>query len=170
VRSAALHGLSLSLARQPRLVAFSRSLVRRVPPRDRLGRIAAVFAFVSQAVDLRRFLAGPPGTVSGLGALTLMAGEDHGASLVLCALLQALGERARVERTRELAFVRVEVDLRDVARLPPHAGLIVTRGRPRYYLPLDARRARSPLGFLPRDVRDALSRRRGIAATSFTAA
>jgi hypothetical protein len=170
VRSAALHGLSLSLARQPRLVAFSRSLVRRVPPRDRLGRIAAVFAFVSHAVDLRRFLAAPPGTVSSLGALTLIAGEDHGASLVLCALLQALGERARVERTRELAFVRVEVDLRDVARLPPHAGLIVTRGRPRYYLPLDARRARSPLGFLPREVREALSRRRGAAAATFTAA
>jgi hypothetical protein len=61
------------------------------------------------------------------------------------------------------------VDLRDVARLPPHAGLIVTRG-PRYYLPLDARRARSPLGFLPRDVRDALALRRGIAAAYFTAA
>jgi hypothetical protein len=163
VRSAALHGLSLSLARQPRLVAFSRSLVRRVPPRDRLGRIAAVFAFVTQAVDLRR--AG-----AGLAALTRMAGEDQGAALVLCALLQALGERARVERTRELAFVRVEIDLRDVARLPPHAGLIVTCGRPRYYLPLDARRARSPLGFLPRDVRLALARRRGIAAASFSAA
>jgi hypothetical protein len=169
VRSAALHGLSLSLARQPRLVELSRSLVRRVPARDRLGRIAAVFAFVSQAVDLRSAVAGPSG-LRGLAALTLIAGEDHGASLILCALLQALGERARVERTRELAFVRVEVDLRDVARLPPHAGLIVTGGRPRYYLPLDARRARSPLGFLPRDVREALSRRRGIAATSFTAA
>ena len=168
MRSAALHGLSLSLARQPRLIAFSRSLVRRVPPRDRLGRIAAVFAFVSRAVDLRGAVAGPSGA-TGLAALTLIAGEDHSASLVLCALLQALGERARVERTRELAFVRVEVDLRDVARLPPHAGLIVSRGR-RYYLPLDARRARSPLGFLPRDVREALARRRGIAATSFTAA
>jgi hypothetical protein len=168
VRSAALHGLSLSLARQPRVVAFSRSLVSRVPPRDRLARIAAVFAFVTQAADLRLFALGRSG--AGLAALTLMAGEDHGAALILCALLQALGERARVERTRELAFVRVEVDLRDVARLPPHAGLIVTRGRPRYYLPLDARRARSPLGFLPRDVREALSRRRGIAATSFTAA
>lgn len=142
--------------------------MRRVPPRDRLARIAAVFAFVSRAVDLRPATAGLPG--AGLGALTLIAGEDQGAALVLCALLQALGERARVERTRELAFVRVEVDLRDVARLPPHAGLIVTRGRPRYYLPLDARRARSPLGFLPRDVREALSRRRGIAAASFTAA
>ena len=170
MRSAALHGLSLSLARQPRLVALSRSLVRRVPARDRLARIAAVFAFVTQAVDARRFLADSPDRISGLGALTLIAGEDHGASLVLCALLQALGERARVERTRELAFVRVELDFRDVAGLPPHAGLIVTRGRPRYYLPLDARRARSPLGFLPRDVRLALSRRRGIAAASFTAA
>src|SRR5439155_25818267 len=133
-----------------------------VPPRDRLGRIAAVFAFVSQAVDLRSAVAGASG---GLAALTLIAGEDQGASLLLCARLQALGARARVERTRELAFVRVEVDLRDVARLPPHAGLIVTRGRPRYYLPLDARRARSPLGFLPLPVREALSLRRGIAAT-----
>jgi hypothetical protein len=163
VRSAALHGLSLSLARQPGFVAFSRSLVRRVPARDRLARIAAVFAFVSQAADLRRAPAGPRGGIPGLHALAMIAGEDQGASLVLCALLQALGERARVERTRELAFVRVEVDLRDVARLPPHAGLIVTRGQ-RYYLPLDARRARSPLGFLPRDVREALSLRRGIAA------
>jgi hypothetical protein len=141
-----------------------------VPPRDRLGRIAAVFAFVSQAVDLRRAISRGPGAVSDLAILTTIAGEDQGAALILCALLQALGERARVERTRELAFVRVEVDLRDVARLPPHAGLIVTQGRPRYYLPLDARRARSPLGFLPRDVRQALARRRGIAATSFPAA
>ena len=168
MRSAALHGLSLSLARQPGLVAFSRSLVRRVPAHDRLARIAAVFAFVSQAVDLRR-APGPRGGVPGLHVLAMIAGEDQGASLVLCALLQALGERARVERTRELAFVRVEVDLRDVARLPPHAGLIVTRGQ-RYYMPLDARRARSPLGFLPRDVRDALALRRGIAAAYFTAA
>jgi hypothetical protein len=66
--------------------------------------------------------------------------------------------------------VRVEVELRDVARLPPHTLLIVDRGAPRYYLPLDARRARSPLGFLPRAVRQALSRRRGIAAASFSAA
>ena len=53
MRSAALHRLSLALARQPRLVAFSRSLVRGLPPRDRMARIAAVFSFVSQAVDLR---------------------------------------------------------------------------------------------------------------------
>ena len=168
MRSAALHGLSLSLARQPRVVAFSRSLVRRVPPRDRLGRIAAVFAFVRQAADLRLFALGRSGAF--LAAFTRMAGEDHGASLVLCALLQALGERARVERTRELAFVQVELDPRDVARLPPHAELIVTRGRPRYYLPLDARRARTPLGFLPPEVRQALRRRRGLAAASSTAA
>jgi len=170
VRSAALHSLSLSLARQPRLVALSRSLVRRVHPRDRLGRIAAVFGFVSQAVDLRGARAGPAGGISSLAALTLLAGEDHGASLLLCALLQSLGERARVERTRELAFVRVELDLRDVARLPPHAELMVSGGRARYYLPLDARRARSPLGFLPREVRLALARRRGLQATRFRAA
>lgn len=165
MRSAALHGLSVSLARQPTLIAFSRSLVRGVPPRDRLARIAAIFTFVSQAVGLRLAAAGQ--TTAGLAGLLKLAGEDEGASLILCSMLQALGERARVERTRELAFVRVEVDLSDVARLPPHAGLIVTKGRPRYYLPLDARRARSPLGFLPRPVREALSRRRAIAATSF---
>jgi hypothetical protein len=168
VRSAALHNLSLSLARQPRLVAFSRALVRGLPPRDRLARIAAVFTFVSQAVDLRMATGVGPGT--SLSALMTIAGEDQSAALVLCAMLQALGERARVELTRELAFVRVEVEPRDVARLPPHTLLIMTRGGPRYYLPLDARRARSPLGFLPRPVREALSRRRGIAAASFTAA
>jgi hypothetical protein len=160
VRSAALHGLSLSLARQPRLVAFSRSLVRGLPPRDRLARIAAVFSFVSRAADLRAATGVRPG--SSLHALMRIAGEDQGAALVLCAMLQALGERARVERTRELAFVRVEVDLRDVARLPPHTLLMAARGR--YSLPLDARRAGSPLGFLPQDVREALSRRRAIAA------
>jgi hypothetical protein len=165
VRSAALHGLSLSLARQPGLIAFSRSLVRGLPPRDRLARIAAVFTFVSQAVELRLAAAGQARVA--LGALLRIAGEDQGAALVLCSMLQALGERARVERTRELAFVRVEVDAADVARLPPHAELIVTRGAPRYYLPLDARRARSPLGFLPRPVREALALRRGITATSF---
>lgn len=168
MRSAALHGLSLSLARQPRLIAFSRSLVRGLPPRDRLARIAAVFTFVSQAVDLRMATGASSGAT--LAVLRRIAGEDQSAALVLCAMLQALGERARVERTRELAFVRVEVDPRDVARLPPHTLLIVTRGAPRYYLPLDARRARSPLGFLPRAVRQALSRRRGIAAASFSAA
>ena len=169
MRAAALHGLSLSLARQPRLVAFSRSLVRGLPRRDRLARIAAVFTFVSRAVDLR--MATGVGPSASLSALRTIAGEDQSSALVLCAMLQALGERARVERTRELAFVRVEVDLRDVARLAPHTLLIVARGRPRrYYLPLDARRARSPLGFLPRPVREALSRRRGIAAAAFTAA
>lgn len=137
-------------------------------PRDRLGRIAAVFAFVSRAADLRLATGARHG--AALGALSRLAGADQGASLVLCAMLQALGERARVERTRELAFVRVELDRRDVARLPPHTLLIVSRAGPRYYLPLDARRTGSPLGFLPRAVRDALARRRGISATSFSAA
>jgi hypothetical protein len=154
-----LHSLSLSLARQPRLIAFARALVRGLPPRDRLARISVVFTFVSRASDLRMATGAGPG--GALAALAGIAGEDQGAALVLCAMLQALGERARVERTRELAFVRVEVDLRDVARLPPHTVLMAAGGR--YYLPLDARRARSPLGFLPKGVRDALSRRRAIA-------
>ena len=48
----------------------------------------------------------------------------------------------------------------DVGLLPPHAGLIRSRGR--YYIPLDPRRSRSPLGFLPRPVRDVLARRRAL--------
>jgi hypothetical protein len=34
-----------------------------------------------------------------------------------------------------------------VARLPPHASLFSRRGR--FFIPLDARRARAPFAFLP---------------------
>ena len=47
--------------------------------------------------------------------------------------------------------VRVEIEPHDLARLPPYAQPIVTGGR--CYVPLDPRRARSPLGFLPRTAR-----------------
>lgn len=50
--------------------------------------------------------------------------------------------------------MRVEIGLEDVGHLPPHATLIERLGRT--YLPLDARRARSPLGFLPGEMRAAL--------------
>src|SRR5206468_6279884 len=66
VRPAVLHGLSLSLARQPPLLPFSRSLVRPVPPRDRLGRAAAVLALVRQAVDLRSAVSGPSRALAAL--------------------------------------------------------------------------------------------------------
>jgi hypothetical protein len=53
--------------------------------------------------------------------------------------------------------VSVALDARDLALLPPHAKLR-PRGRG-LDLPLDPRRAGSPLGFLPEGVRDALGRR-----------
>lgn len=66
--------------------------------------------------------------------------------MILAALLLALGERAAVEYRPGLAYVRVELQAADVARLPPHASLFSRRGR--FFIPLDARRARSPFAFL----------------------
>jgi len=40
----------------------------------------------------------------------------------------------------------------------------VSDDRGRYFLPLDARRGRIPLGFLPQPVREALARRRALLA------
>jgi hypothetical protein len=124
--------------------------------RDRLSRIAAVFTFVGHLVD-----APPPpdGELrDGVDALLMLAGEQEGPAVILSAMLQALGERATVDYAPGLAFVRVELEWTDLARLPPHAGLMLSRGR--YYLPLDARQARSPLGFLPRPVREAMKQER----------
>jgi hypothetical protein len=53
-----------------------------------------------------------------------------------------------------MAYVRVEIRSEDLSRLPPWSNLMTTRGR--YYIPLDARRPRSPLGHLPRVVREAM--------------
>jgi len=89
-------------------------------------------------------------------------GLERGPAVVLGALLMAAGERARVECTRELAFVQVELQAADLPRLPPFARLHLRRGR--YFLPLDARRGRIPLGFLPQPVREALARRRALLA------
>lgn len=149
---AALHELSTALARSPGVVEFARSLVRGYGRGDRLARIAAVFTFVAHLVDV------PPAESGelrdGVDLMTRLAGEDEGPAVILSAILRALGERASVDCAPGMAFVRVELTLDDLARLPPHAGLFVTHGR--YYLPLDARQARSPLGFLPLPVRRAL--------------
>jgi len=111
--------------------------------RDRLARLAVLFTFVAHIVD-----APPPddGVRDGVDWLLALAGEEEGPSVILAALLLALGERAALEYRPGLAFVRVELEPADVARLPPHARLFSRRGR--FFIPLDARRARSPFAFL----------------------
>ena len=138
------HELALALARNPEIAAFARSLADGAPRRDRLARLALTFSFVSQLA-----LSPPPadGVRDGLDFLLALAGEDEGPAVILTALLLALGERACVARAGVLAFVRVELLREDVARLPPHACLLRRGGR--YFIPLDARRPRSPFAFLP---------------------
>jgi hypothetical protein len=135
-------------------------VVRALDARDRLGRIAALFTFVSQlgaggdeTVELR----------DGVDVLFRVAGPEAAPAVLLAALLKAAGERAQLDYARDLVFVRVEVDPTDAARLPPHAALIVARRRACLYLPLWVRHARSPLGFLPRPTREGLARRRFVA-------
>ncbi len=151
-----MHHLCVALARDPHVVHFARGLVGRRPARGRLARLTTAFAFVGQLVET-----GPAqGAEDGLDPLRPLLSFHEGPAVLLCALLNALGERAQLERTREMAFVRVELDADDVARLPPHADLL-PRGRA-LDLPLDPREPRTPLGFLPQTVREAL-RRRGAA-------
>jgi len=138
-----LHDLSLSLARNPDIAAFSRALIERAPARDRLARLATLFTFVQHLVDVP---APQDGVRDGVDWLLTLAGEDEGPSVILTALLLALGERAAVCYRPGGAFVRVELQAADVARLPPHALLAQRRGR--FYIPLDARGARSPFAFL----------------------
>jgi hypothetical protein len=70
---------------------------------------------------------------------------------MLAALLLAAGERASLAFAPGGSFVRVEIEPSDIARLPPYASPIARNGR--YYLPLDARRARRPIGRPPRPPR-----------------
>jgi hypothetical protein len=130
--------------------------VRCVSPHDRVGRIACLFTFVGHLVDV------PPARRARDGAdlLLALAGLDDGPAVILAALLQALGERAQLEYMREMVFVCVQLESSDLRRLPPHAALVLQPGRRgRFLLPLDPRRARIPLGYLPRPVRQALDRR-----------
>jgi hypothetical protein len=129
--------------------------VRRRDARGRLPRVAAVFAFVGEVADDegRDSRAG-----QGLDWLRHLAGEEDAPAILLAALLLALGERAQVDYTRELPFVRVELHPQDVAALPPHASLLQTGSR--VFLALAARHRKSPMGFIPRDARLGLARRR----------
>jgi len=136
------------------VVRFSRSLVCGLPRRGRLPRVAAVFHFVGCLIDCPAAMGESEDGVNGLLGLV---GHDRGPAVILTALLLALGERAELECTREMAFVRCEVARDELSRVPPHARVFPRGGR--YYTPLDPRRYRSPLGFLPMPVRDALARR-----------
>jgi hypothetical protein len=144
----------VALARHPHVIDFARALVR--PARGRLARIAVLFTFVAHLVDVPA----PPddGVRDGADALLRLCRGGTGPAVALCALLQAIGERAQVRWSSGLAFVRVEIEPGDIARLPPHARLLSSGGR--YYLPLDARGARRPLGLLPRPLPLALARQR----------
>ena len=151
-----LHALAISLARNPDVVEFARSVVRGWCARDRVGRISAAFTFVSHLVDVP-----PPdddGVVEGVDHLLRLAGAREGPAVILCALLLAMGERASLDEASGLPFVRVEIEAGDLARLPPHAGPFLEGGR--VYLPLDSRDARSALGFLPWPMRHGLRQRR----------
>jgi len=150
----AVHDLALSLARNPDVAAFARALASVPRVRSRIARVSAVFSFVNALVNVSPCDDGH--VRDGVDLLLQMAGEQEGPAVILCALLQALGERAAVDYGPGMAFVRVEVQLDDLCRLPPHAGLISAHGR--WYVPLDPRQERSPLGFLPKPAREALLR------------
>jgi len=154
----------LSLARNPDVVEFARSVARSWPARDRVGRIAAAFTFVSHLVDVPA--PADDGVRDGVDHLLRLAGRREGPAVILCALLLALGERASLDTASGLPFVRVEIQAGDLRRLPPHAGPYVDRGR--FYLPLDSRDARNALGFLPRPMREELASRRPQNKLSFT--
>jgi hypothetical protein len=142
------------------VVLCAARVIDALEARDRLGRIAALFTFVSHltaggvaADDLR----------DGVDVLVRVAGPEAAPAVLLAALLKTAGERAQVDYARDLVFVRVEIGPEEAARLPPHAAVIVARRRRRVYLPLWVRHARSPMGFLPRPTREGLAHRHFIA-------
>jgi len=147
-----LHSLSLTLARHPGLVAYTRMLTRA--RRERLARIALIFEFVHRlaaAEAVRRSRA------QELREAGLREGDVPAA--LLWAMLRAAGERASVEYTREMAFVRVSVALADVRRLPPWARLLRSSAGG-LEVGLAPAASWRPAGYLPPDVRAALRRRR----------
>lgn len=141
------------------MIKFARQVVRRSPSQHRLARIAALLTFVGWLIDSRapERASRPATDHNGVDLMLAALGAHRGPAVVLAAMLMALGERARVECTREMAFVQVELGAADLLALPPFARVHVRGGR--YFLPLDARRGRIPLGFLPQPVRTVLARR-----------
>lgn len=152
-RHRSLLALSISLARHPDVAAFARALAERWARGGRIGRVVASFTFVSHLVDVP-----PAPRGDAVSWLLERVGPERGPAVLLAAVLLALGERAQVESTREISFVRVELEPDDLPSLPPHAELLLAHGRT--YLPLDPRRNSRPLGVLPAEVRAVLARRR----------
>jgi hypothetical protein len=160
-RHRSLLAVAVSLARHPQITAFARELAEAWPRGGRIGRIVASFTFVSHLVDA-------PGAAPAADGATWLVdrlGAERGPAVLLAAVLLALGERAQVESTREISFVRVEIEPDDLGGLPPHAELLLANGRT--YLPLDPRRHSRPLGVLPADVRAVLARRRSARQTPY---
>lgn len=160
-RHRSLLALAVSLARHPEISTFARNLADGWARGGRIGRISASFTFVSHLVDTPR----GPQAADGVSWLLERLGPERGPAVLLAAVLLALGERAQVESTREISFVRVEIEPGDLGDLPPHAELLLANGRT--YLPLDPRRHSRPLGVLPADVRAVLARRRSARQTPY---
>ena len=159
-RRRVLHRLCLSLARHSRVAWAAARVVRTLDAHDRLGRIAALFTFVSHLAAEAEGAAGE--LRDGVDMLVSVAGPEAAPAVLLAALLKSVGEKAQVDYARDIVFVRVEIAVADAARLPPHAAL-VAGARGRVYLPLWMPHAKSPMGFLPRPAREGLARRRFIA-------
>jgi hypothetical protein len=133
-------------------VKLPRSLTGRALGRsDRLARIAALYPFVAHVVDTPSGL----GTDDGIAELLRIVGRQRGPAVALAALLQSAGEHVELQEVAGVCYVQVEIDKVDMGKLPPHAHPVEKRGR--IYLPLDPRRSRSPMGFVPLWVRQRVS-------------
>ena len=140
------------MARHPEVVRLSRALTDGQGPSDRLARIASLFTFVSHLVDDPCAVSAYP---DGVDALMRLVGPRRGPAVALAAMLRATGERVHLDEVAGYCYVQVQVEAADIDKLPPHAALLEKRGR--LYLPLDPRRARAPLGFVPLWVRQKVS-------------
>jgi hypothetical protein len=120
-------------------------------PPGRVARLTTVFTFVAHLVDGPHPEEDPR---DGLDVLLALAGERAGPAVILSALLKALGERASLRSLGGYSFVACPLSDRDRERLPPHASVLVRGDRAEVLL--DPRSARTPFGFLPRRVREAL--------------
>lgn len=148
-----VHDLSIALARMPEMVELSRAVAGQQTRSDRLARIASLYTFVAYLCEDP--MAGVQRWYDGVDELMRVVGRQRGPAVALAALLRASGEHVELRDVAGICYVQVEVDAADLSKLPPHASLIEKRGR--MYLPLDPRRARSPLGFVPLWVRQRVS-------------
>jgi hypothetical protein len=144
------HDLAIALARDRAVGAFARELIKAAPP-DRIARLTAVFTFVAH------LMACPPPEEEprdGFDVLLALAGERSGPAVILAALLKALGEKAALRSQGGASLVACELGDEDLERLPPHAAVLY-RGR-RALVLLDPRSARTPFGFVPCRLQEAL--------------